>query len=530
MTTPAKPGSPGPTFGHIQADIALTAIAHNTKQTVELLTKIASMARLGGSAAAAGSVPGLSSSASVGGAGGGVSGGLSAAIDRNFKERQERTQRWASGLSQMGFTGTGSGMNRMASFAGGMSKAGVPGAMLAARAAPIAGAIVGGIDTAAHASRIMSDHYSTGDMKARALARMLPGGETLQGWYDSFSGRAAGMERASVESRVRGIGVQGGLDISAYALSHNPQQAGLAATAGAYQRGSAVTAGVFDRTTGAGRTAYEDAQRMLPYRQATAKAERDMAASSAQRLSAQKELNRLEAKENELTATQVKLKRQIDEGGSGVEFQELLERHKNTSAELQGINMQRRQALESVAGFGREEAGARGELAKARIRESLLGKADNLTARAERSEASAGRLGDMDPFQRAQGLQAIKLLEGGASPDVLGPEMKAAARALDPDSYDQLIKQHGLGTAEFKSRQAENKRGFEGNYGSLYREADTLREQAGQEEYRADTKAAGEIAKAGANLAVEFARLSKQYTDSAIDAFRKEILSGKNLQ
>lgn len=425
----------------------------------------------------------------------------------------------AAALSMSGFGGLGHGMAGVGQLAGGLSRLGFGGlaAGLSQAALPIAGGMVA-LNFGSQVARVFHDPFATGDQKLRALWRMLPLGETTQEWYDSLSGRVAAMELAKYRGQIGQTFAQERLEKAGFSLRYQVEQAGKSGLAEAYRSGQAVTLGVYDRGTAAGLTAYEDARRLLPYRQNLAKLEREMAVATKERAAAERELNNLTKRELEIKRRIEEVNRQLDRGGSGPEYQELFERHKILTAELKGLNQLSRQAHERVVSARAGEETARGEVEKARIALQKLGEAEKIEARADRSEASGRRLGRMNVYQRQLGLVAIRMLESGVNPDYLPEEYKQAAEAFDPESFDRIITRHGLRTAQFEARRGM--RGFEtaDPFGDRMR-ADRLRDEVTREEYAIDTRVAGRIAEIGRETGVFIVK----QIESAFAALRDEI-------
>ncbi len=453
------------------------------------------------------------------------------AAGRDFKEHQKELFSRAQSYSQSGMSGIGhrmAGIGGMASGAKGLGFAGAAGAM--SKAAGPAGFAIAGMDAAASGARIMNDPFATGDQKARSFAKMAPGGETVMNWADSFSGRAAGMEMNKFDAQKRSAGVSAALEHSAFAMSYNPQQAGYSATAAAYRGGSAVTGGVHDRSTTAGRTAAEDAQKMLPYRQATAKAEREMATATAQRVASQKDLNGLEKAEYRVIQDIAKMSKQLDdEGGSGVDRDAKVKLLNAKIQEGEGINAQVKQAAQSLRSARGQEAQAGGEYSKAQSREKLLGQADILGGRAAEAQQTARSLGGMNPMERQQAFDVMKMIKDGADPDMVPPQLKALAQQAFPAEFSAAIEEKGRSSGVMGQATAAGFRGA-GDYVALGKQADTLREQAGKEEYAADTKIAATMERSGQELGNATVAAMQRGLGIAIAKIKNAFIEGRGEQ
>lgn len=507
-------GSTGRPLGQVLEDILQV-----NKSQSELLNRLLTVSRFGPTAGGTGSTAGIP-----------TRGAAVADYTRQFEASQQQNYATATAFRQVGLGGVGGGISQGATFAQGMKGLGLPGAGMMSAAGPVAGAAVGAakqmVESLSAYARIAQDPFTTDAQKQRALVNLLPEGQWIQRQVDSLTGRASGMEQAQFFGSIAGAGAQGRVEASGFMAGYRPQQAGLGAFAGAYASGSAVTAGVFDRGSLAGRTLYEDAQRALPYRREVAKTERDLAQATGERVGHEKELRRLQDEEHRLTRERATIQGQINLGGEGPSRERLLQSFENVNTELQGINQQVRGARQSVVGATQNETSAQGAFQTARNRADLLGRAENLEARAGRSEASAERLGGMGPYQRALGLQAIQMLESGTNPDYLPEAYKAAAQQFDPESYSNALKRYGVATPEFRARRG--RRGFEGDYADIYRQADALRQQEGETTYGVESKTAAGIAKSGESLGAFIATEIQKFTMAVQKSLENQLRIRKN--
>ena len=484
-------GSSRPPAGAGDMSRELHDIAEATKATAEAVRQLVTMGRFG---------------ANAGGSGGGGAGSASEPLWRRadrerreqFGERQRETYQRATAYSQAGMGGIGGRMSGYAAQAQGLHSLGMGGAarMLQGAAGPLAfgGAV---LQAGAGAARIMHNSFATGDQKARSLFRMLPGGETMQGLHDSFSGRADAMARSAMYGQQEMLESRTNSRIAAMQSGSRIEQAGLSGTAGAYARGSAVTARVFDRGTASGEVAHADEQKLLGYRKESAKAERELAASTSRRVQTNRELVGLQSKQETLAKQLAKAESIADKEGSGPGRDFALRlasakraEYEQTSEQLVAMRQQSKEA-------GRGESQARAARDVARVREDMLGRADVLEGKAERSQATAQRLGGMGMFERERGLQALKMLQGGMNPDMMPDDMKAAAQSFAPAEFSKIIQKHGEGTSQFAEGKQMGLVGFEGKASDLQREADTLRQGAGEQEYKIESRHSAEAVAMG---------------------------------
>ena len=88
-----------------------------------------------------------------------------------------------------------------------------------------------------------------GEQKGReAFRAFVPGGETLQGWHDSFTGRSAAMGAAREQGQYAGMDVRGRMAQTNWALDFNPHQAGLSGYAKSIASQTGAFAPVMDRS------------------------------------------------------------------------------------------------------------------------------------------------------------------------------------------------------------------------------------------------------------------------------------------
>ncbi len=220
-----------------------------------------------------------------------------------FRERQDRLGDLGNTASRLGFGSAGNTIGQVGGFAGGLQAAGFGGAASLAQRAAVPLAIAATIANAVErVAALAHDKYSNNAQLGRAVVRdFIPGGERVQKFMDSVTGRAAGMEEADIQGRYKTAEGASRNELAQFQLQHGPRQAGLEATARAYAGSSAATARDVDRTAAGGELEYRREQRLLPLKQAEAKAERDMAAAAAERAEAQQELIKSTARVNDLT-------------------------------------------------------------------------------------------------------------------------------------------------------------------------------------------------------------------------------------
>lgn len=473
----------------------------------------------------------------------------------DFERRDKRISAIGGTASNLGAYGFAGRMGRIGSMAEGLQGMGMGGmgGMLQRAAVPLA--IAGGVANAAEKVAGYSyDKYSTGAQIGRSVVRdLVPGGERVQKFADAMSGRAAGMEEADLNAQRRAADASGREQMAAFQLGHNPRQAGLEAMAQSFKGQSAVTAKIIDRSTSAGELAYRQEQRLLPLKQAEAKAERDMNAATAERLESQKELVKITARTNDLTRQRGQLEkgaagRQTKGAGgswdrfvdsslgwmaddtSGVKQQDRLKGIEGVNAELGGnLNLQR-QAKEADVAAQNKQAQARAELEKARARTKLQGQAETLEEGVQTAQGAGRRLGGMNQFDRAFGLQAARLVKQRGTTDGLPQEYVAAAQQFAPEYVGKLMEKAGLDSAEAKAGREEFGAADFGTADATgdSKKAQALRKELAEKEFASEAKLSASVAESGRDLGGFIADTIQQMVDKAKAEILNQIRLGRN--
>lgn len=450
-----------------------------------------------------------------------------------FKEYQEKLYRASGTAAQLGFNSFGSSISGKAQFAAGLEKAGFSGAagVVSRAAIPLAMAEQAG-KLAQFAAGSVYDKYSTGNQVGRSFVReFVPGGERIQNFVDSMTGRAAKMEEADLEGQRERARAQARNEIAAFRLSFNPQQAAREATASAFGRQGAILPTVFDRSSVGGEVAYRQEQRIIPLKQAQAKAERDMSAATAERLENQKQLAKIDKDGYEIAKRRVRLTQALndDSNQSGASRQQVLNDIEVANMEFVGNRNNRRRALEQVMGATQREAGATGEAQKAKLRTDLLGKADELEQRGERGLQTAGALGGLNPYERQFAVDALKNAEQYGW-DALPPEAQQAVQSIAPERAEKLRQKAGLGSAAYAQLGQIAPELAPNDPNDLRKQADTLRQQFAQSEFNVDKGVAENISASGRTFGRDIANIINQVLEAAISEIRNNVLRLRNQQ
>lgn len=444
---------------------------------------------------------------------------------KEFATRARALNEIGGVASNLGAYGAANSIGRTGSAAEGLAGAGFGGAARFAQKAAIPLAVAGAVgSTAQTVAGYAYDRYSTNAQIGRSAVRdLVPFGARAQSFADAMSGRTAGYEEAGIQSQYQQAAGQARLERSAFALSFNPQQAGREALASAYRGQSAVAPSVFDRTTAGGERAFREEQRLLPLKQAEARAEREMAQASREQLASQTELNRVKARGYELTRQRTALERRLGQSGfgSGVDRQEVLKQISDVNAELSGNLTQQRAAGDQYQNAVGSAVNARAEREKARLRTQLQGEADSLGERAQTAAGAAGRLGTMNPFDRAMGLQLTRMAQQRGSLEGLPQEYLSAIQNFAPETFRKLAEKTGAGTAEFKAGVSEFNADFAGDPETLRRREAEARRKLAEAEFGIDSEAAGNIARSFDG----FGKFVGEVINQALDKQRSEILN-----
>lgn len=450
-----------------------------------------------------------------------------------FKEYQQKLYNASGTAAQLGFGSFGSAISGKAQFAEGLNKLGFGGAagVVSRAAIPLAIAEQSG-KLAQFAAGAHYDRYSTSNQIGRSFVRdFVPGGERIQGVVDSLSGRAAKMEEADLEGQRERARAQARNEQAAFRLSFNPQQAGREALAGAYGRQGAILPSIFDRSNTLGERGYREEQRLIPLKQAQAKAERDMSAATAERLGNEKELAKIDKDGYEIAKRRVRLTQALndDNNQSGASRQQVLNDIEVANSEFVGNRNNRRRALEQVMGAKQREAGATGEAQKARLRTEQLGKADILEERGNQGLSTAGALGGLNPYERQFAVDALKNAEQYGW-DALPPEAQQAVQSIAPERADKLRQRAGLGSSAYTQLGQIAPELAPNDPNDLRKQADTLRQQFAQSEFNVDKGVAENIAASGKTFGRDIANIINQVLEVAIAEIRNNVLRLRNQQ
>lgn len=453
----------------------------------------------------------------------------------DFRAEQYATTKRAVALGSFGFGETAGTAGRLSGAATGLDSLGFTGAATALQRAAlplaVAGAAFGGAEKVAGYAY---DKYSTGAQLGRQAVRdFVPGGERVQRFVDAMTGRAAGYEQAAIDSQMRGAEGQYRNRLAGFEQGYNPQQAGREGYARAAAGQRAVLPTVFDRSSAVGERAYREEQRLLPLKREQAKAEREYAQATAERLSAQQELNKASARARALEGERANLERDLQRGEnqSGVSRQNVLLKIRNINTDLSGAYANQQTAIQqSAAARGREaEAGGAARLARART--DLLGRADVLDERAQTARSTASGLGALNPFEQMQAVQAAAFIAERGSVAGLPPELVQMGLTGGRKAVSAIIEQSGMNSEAYKLGAANPLLAADfptGDPNALQKEADTLRQQFAEVEDSVNKQVASALAASFKNVGKEIGQAMRQELLKMKDDIIRAIQVGRN--
>jgi hypothetical protein len=531
--TGGRGGIPTATPGQL----ALEQIAQTSKATANLLTRLLAVARFGPTAGGGGGLPGI---------GGGTREPAWMTAERAradafeeqrkreywragsaaFREQQARTNEQASAFSRLGFSGISGGMNRMTGYAEGMRGMGLPGSGLMSRAAPVLGMTITGLNTSASVSRIFQDERATSGQRERALARLLPGGETVQGWYDTFSGRERGIARVEEQHGLAQIGVQRESALQNFGLEYGGLQAGRQARADVMGASSPTLMANIEQRTAAGKRQFEIESRMLPLRQATAKADREAIIATKEREAAQKRLNGLFHNGLMLEGERHRIEKALagDGNDSGVPRQDLLRQAQRNEELLAANSSATVNAARTRDALQQREFGAQAETTFARARETR-GEATTARQQADMSADSASRLGQLGVGGRMKAKAFYNMLKANPELADYSPAIVQGAMQYDPREVQAIIERRGTLSPEFQAGIKGGAASFPGDPEALRQRAIDLENRATGEEFNGEQT----LAKEGAATGEKMASIVRAAIRAEFDAFQQKMENDFNI-
>jgi hypothetical protein len=370
----------------------------------------------------------------------------------------------------------------------------------------------------------LQDSFLTGDQKGRSILKELDPFGLVEAW-DSASGRNDLMAREQLRHQQATVGLQGRLQAGAFGMQQNVSQAGLAARAAGLAGASPLLEGYSDRSTARGEREFQEKSRLLVVDREIAKSERESSAAAAQRVAAAKELQKIDTQLTALQRNRGVFTRNVGRGGSGPSRLRALDDLSEYDQEIGGVAAQRRAAAEQLRAA--EAASAQSGARTAGLRATRLDtRAGLLESQAANSASAATRLGGMDPFRRAEAVNALQMLQA-FGPDAIGPEQVALAQSVAPQTVQKILQQRGQRTGEFARLEQLAPGDVAGRADDLERRAAELRDEAVKIRLEAEKTVADVALESGKEFGSAVADAIRQMTQAAINEVKTQLLRGK---
>lgn len=441
--------------------------------------------------------------------------------------RQDETLRILQNLQMGGFAGR---MGKYQNIGQGLEAVGFSrGGAALGRAAPFLAAAEAGGDFAKTAITLGHDPYLTTGQMGRQLMGQMPGGETLRSWIDAISGRAAGMELAAIGGAKQSATISAESGLQRQIGQFMPAQARKEELAQQLREAKPILMGSVDRTTAVGERTFRETSRLLPLRRELARADREAAAASWERVNAERETMKLDVQLVNIRKQQAALQEKINrDQGSGVDRQNMLVEMAGINQRYQATLANRQAAQDTLIGAKNREAEARGQslLRRADIREA---EAANLEERAATAASSARGLGAMTPVDRAFAVQSLKALQQ-YGPDSIPPEMLAQALSIAPQTAGKIVESRGANTPEFRELARIAPADFAGDPEKLRQDAQKARDEAEEFRIKAQQDVTAAAAEAGRDFGKFLTTIMKELIRTAKLEIDNQVRIGKGQQ
>ncbi len=398
-------------------------------------------------------------------------------------------------------------------------------------AAPVAAGAFG-INAAATAQRLVDNPYMGRAAASREYIKSMPGGETVLGWADSFTGRERKVQghRRDVHENVERGAIQ--LDRIAFDAGFNPTRAGLSAAASTRRHQAPALHPVMDRSSASGEHSYQIAMKLLPLKQETLRTEIAMKKASAETAAAEFSAAEIAAKREaiEFRMNTHRMKRDRHSAADSEQEQFHMDMVESMQKQRDALRPMEDSANRTVFEKRAAEAGAKGEHYKASSREELIGQAEVFQDQADRAKSGAARIGSMNPLEREMALQAAQIgKEHGL--DALSPEMKAQFAAIAPKEYEAAAVNAGMNSRAYSELQKSGFVDFPGapgtKPGALQLAADSKRMESGAADF-ANDKGVDAALEAGAEkMANAFKTFTERLVDRVVAKVEDKMRMGK---
>ena len=295
------------------------------------------------------------------------------------------------------------------------------------------------------------DMAATGNARDRALFRMLPFGETIQGFGDMLSGRTEGMRHLAENLGPKLEVNRAGYMRQRQAELHYGErfaEAKALADARKLPPGLIMRDLPGDRTTVGGEIEYRQAERLLPIKMRMMEIGERETATSVEKAKALERVKSVEAEMNRLYGVRHQLLAEVAVSAAtgkpltGPELERNLLGQREVNAKIAGMTGLLDQSRETYAGISGRHAQTRSEARRAGIDhlQAELGfaqeKEGRIAGRAERF-AAAG------PGGRAIGMAGFEMVKGGFDVSMMPPELMGHMQALDPALVQKMLQNSG---------------------------------------------------------------------------------------
>lgn len=412
-----------------------------------------------------------------------------------------------------------------------------------------AGAVRTGVQIAAAGAQAYGDPYLSEIGRSRAIAQEIPGGAWGLRMGEMLNNREGILTQSRVVGQIGSLDIQQRNALAGAEIQNAAPQAGREALASLNRQASGLYGQRYDRTTAEGERSFQEQRQLLPVRREMAKTTREYLAAVVETNRARETEQKLEERGKKLQTErigrlkeQAKLEKQVEDGaggfwraitGEGGPSKEEMEGRiassrqsvATTDEDIRGNAEQLQKAREARLAAEQRQGGlsARGAELRASLMETHAG---ILEERAATSAGSAQRLGGMNVYDRAFGVQAFKALQEHG-PDALPPEMLAAAQQFAPKSAAKILETHGAGTAEFQEGMKLAPADYAGAPEELRQKAEDARREAETARMEAVKTITQVAADSGRDMGTFMVEAIRTYYDSMRRKVEQDLMIGR---
>lgn len=399
-----------------------------------------------------------------------------------------------------------------------------------------AAAIYAGVSSASFVQTNKDNPYMTSAQFARGFfGSFVPGFETATGYVDALSGRTADLARAERNNERLSIRTASGIERSQLAYAQDVSRGSAIARADVLANSSLPAGPGGDRSTARGEYEYQQARKMLPLKDAIAKAEREQTISVREREQAIGRVQKIEIEGKKLAEQRARIEQELRAdskslfgGISAGRRSELLAQQASLDDRIQAnIGLQR-----EARGGSREAdiALAQSRASTAQQRANLLrGEAGELEDRANRTSGVLSQLGGLGTGGRFRLLSYLESAKGGRLSD-LPQDAISTIQAFAPNFARQKFEEELKGDETF-AKLREFEPGLGSDPAADRKAAADKDDAARQADFGADQKLAKDVAgtfsgAAGKDVdAIE--RLISAMMDARLKALETKIMQAQ---